>query len=126
MDTYIRESATRYNEQYNLFDASFTEKYKELYNTLSTYGAMSSCKFATRRLLGLSYTDGPLPYIDQTSIMDMVSATRNMQLYKYFHELVSNKKGIFGSDLADLCTYINSNNILHISNSHFNSDIDGM
>lgn len=95
-------------DKHGVFNEHFKNKYPDLWSLMNTYGSLNKSKIATRRLLGIAYTDGPLPYIDQLSFMDKIDNTKDYELISTFRNFVRVRNGLFSSDLAELSTYIKS------------------
>ena len=92
--------------KYSMFNEHFENKYPDIYSLMRTYGSMSGNKIASRWLLGMAYTDGPLPFIDQLAFLDKVDHTNDTDLIHFFRVLVRTQNGLNGSDLGSICKYI--------------------
>lgn len=108
MKRSVMEIVKDYADRSDIFNEHFKTKYPEVWHIMSVYGSMGRNKVATRRLLGLGYTNGPLPYIDQMEMMGKIHESKNNDLVSFFRTLIHERDGLCCSDLGEVSSYIDN------------------
>lgn len=119
MKRSVLEIVKEYSDRSDMFNEHFKNKYPEVWHIISVYGSMGRSKIAARRLLGLGYTNGPLPYIDQMEMMGKILESKDNELVSFFRTLIHERDGLCCSDLGEISSYIENPGVAPGAGSEF-------